>query len=79
MDVGSLLVTDAEAAELIDPGECSFHHPAPLPQAATVPRVALCQERSNTTVPQTSPNCCCIVGTITKKAVGTTARSSTLS
>ena len=42
VDVSSFLVTDAEPAELIEPGESSLHNPTPLTQAATVVRVALC-------------------------------------
>jgi hypothetical protein len=66
VDIGSPLVTDTEAAELVEPGECSFHYPTPFPQAATMLRVALCQERSDATDAQTSPDRLCIVGAITQ-------------
>jgi len=77
VDIGSSLVTDAEAAELIQPGECSLYDPAPSPQAATMPRVARCQERSDATDARTLPDSFCIVGAIAQKAVGATARAST--
>lgn len=66
VDIGSPLVTDAEAAELIEPSKCSFHYPAPFSQAATVLRLALCQERSDAADAQTSPYRLGIVGSITQ-------------
>ena len=35
MDVGAALVADGEAAEAVEPGEGSFHHPAMAPEALT--------------------------------------------
>jgi len=41
MDISSLFVTDAKSAELVQPGESSFHHPPPSAQSATMLGVAL--------------------------------------
>jgi hypothetical protein len=56
MNVGSPLVTDAKAAELIEPGECSLHYPAPSPQSAAVLGVAHRQQRQDAAVAQTLPD-----------------------
>jgi hypothetical protein len=77
VDVGAFLVTNAEAAELIEPSKSSLHNPTPSPKAATVPRVALCQEGLYATNAQTLPYRFCIVCAITQKAVGTTTWAST--
>jgi hypothetical protein len=77
VDVGSLLVTDAEAAELIEPGESSLHNPTPLPQGAAVPRVALCQERLYAANAQPLPDRLRVIRAIADKTVGTTAWAST--
>lgn len=36
MQLGSALVADAQAFELMQPGQCAFHHPAGDAQAAAV-------------------------------------------
>ena len=77
MDVSSLLVTNTEPAELIEPGESAFHYPPPATQTATVLRVALCQEGSDATGAQTSPYRLGVIGAIAQEAVGTAARTST--
>jgi len=50
MNVGSFVITDAQATELIQPGEGSFYHPAPSPQSAAMFCVALCEKRDDASV-----------------------------
>jgi hypothetical protein len=49
MDIGSLFVTHAQAAKLIEPGEGSFYHPPPSAQPTTVFGVSLGEPRPDPT------------------------------
>jgi len=57
MDVGSLLVADAQSAKLVEPGEAPLDNPAPSTQPATMFGVALGEPRHDMANPQTLPNC----------------------
>ena len=45
MDIGSLFVTHAQAAKLIEPGEGSFHYPAPSTQSGAMLSITLGKQR----------------------------------
>jgi hypothetical protein len=57
MDVGPLFVSDAEPAELIEPGKCSFHHPAPSAQSTAMFSISLGEPRYDVTGTQTLADC----------------------
>jgi hypothetical protein len=72
VDVGALVVADAQAPELVQPGERPFHHPPPPPHAAAVSRSAHSEEWKNVTSSQPPSDPLGIVRTIAEYAVGTT-------
>ena len=49
MDVGPLVVADAQASELMEPGKRPLHDPAPPAEATPVRRAALRDMRENPT------------------------------
>jgi len=57
MDVGTLLIADAQSARLVEPGEGSLHDPSPPTKTTAVFGVAHREQRDNATVAQTLPNC----------------------
>jgi hypothetical protein len=79
MDIGSLLVADAQSAKLIQPSESSFHHPSPSAQSASMFGVALGEPRLNVAVSETSADCLCVIPTVAQYAIRTMAGSSALS
>jgi hypothetical protein len=57
MDVGTLLIANAQSTKLIQPSKGPFHHPATSPQSAAVFGVALGEPRNNVSGTQTLPDC----------------------
>jgi hypothetical protein len=78
MYVSSSFVPNAQPAELIQPGERPFHHPAPSSQSTTMLGVALGKGRHDTAT-QTLPDCLRVVATVAYYAIRTTAGTSLLS
>ena len=64
MDIGSLLVANTQAPELIHPGEGPFNDPPPSAQSATMFRVALREPRHDAAGTQTSPDCLGVITTV---------------
>ncbi len=79
MNVCPLFVAHAQSPKLVEPGEGSFHHPAPSPQSATMFCIALRQKRDDASVTQTLPDRFGIVTAVAEHAVRTPARASALS
>jgi hypothetical protein len=64
MDIGSLLVADAQSTELVEPRKGSFHYPAPSAQSASMFGVALREPRHDAAGTQTSPDCLRVITTV---------------
>ena len=56
MDIGSLLIADAQSAKLVEPGKAPLDDPAPSAQTAAVLGVTLCEQRLNMSGAQTLPD-----------------------
>ena len=56
MNVGSFLITDAQSAKLIEPGERPFHDSTPSAQSASMFGVALGKPRHDVAGTETSPD-----------------------
>jgi len=56
MDIGSLLVADAQPAKLVQPGKAPLHNPAPSAEATAMFRVAHRKQRQNASLAQTLPD-----------------------
>jgi hypothetical protein len=75
VDVGPLVVADAQAPELIQPRKRAFHNPAKPGQSAPVPSAAHGEQRVNPTHPQAVPNGLGVVAAIAQHTVRTTRSS----
>ena len=64
MDIGSLLVADAQSTELVEPGKAPLHDPAPSAQSAAVLGVTHREHRDNAALKQTLPDCLRIIATV---------------
>ena len=64
VDVGTLFVSDAQAAELVQPSERPLHDPAPSAQSATMFDVALGEPRHDVAGTQTLPDCLRVITTV---------------
>jgi len=56
VDVGSLLVADAQSAKLVEPRKAPLNDPTPSAQSTTVLGVALREQRNDAAVTQTLPD-----------------------
>ena len=56
MDVGPLLVADAQSAKLVKPGEGSLHNPSPSAEPTAVFGLAHREQRHDAAVAQTLPD-----------------------
>lgn len=52
MDIGSFLITDSQPAGLMEPTDCSLHHPAVFAKSAAVGRPAFGDDRFNSPHPK---------------------------
>lgn len=66
MNVCSLLVADAQSAELVKPGKTAFNDPSPLAQSAAVLRIASGKPRNDVARAQTLTNCLCIITAVAR-------------
>lgn len=66
MDVGTLIVPDAQATELIQPGKRPLHDPAPAAQATTMRRAPHGHQRTDATSSKAVADRLRIVTTITQ-------------
>jgi hypothetical protein len=64
MDVGSLLIANTQAAELIHPGEGTFYDPAPSAESTAMFGVALGKPRNDVATTQTLPDCFRVITTV---------------
>lgn len=69
MDIGSLLVADAQSAKLVEPRKGPLHDPSPPAQPAAVLSVPPCQERLNMPGAQTLPDCLRVITTVSQYAI----------
>jgi hypothetical protein len=79
MDVCPLFIANTQATKLIQPGEGSFHYPAPSAQSAAMFSVAPREPRHDVAGTQTLPDCLRVITTVTQHAIRTVARMSALS
>ena len=79
MDVGPLLIANAQAAKLVEPSKAPLHDPPPSAQSTAVLGVTLCQERLNVPGAQTSADCLSVITTVAQHAIGSMAWTSPLS
>jgi hypothetical protein len=56
MDVGTLLVTDAQSAELVEPGKGSLHDPSPSTEPTAMFGFSHSEQRQNAERRQTFPD-----------------------
>src|SRR5436190_5443259 len=75
VDVGPLVIPDAEAAKLIQPGQRPRHDPPPPAQPAPVPGATHGEPRHDLPSPQSTPNRRRVVATIPKHTVRPLPRS----
>jgi hypothetical protein len=75
VDVGPLVVTDAQAAKLTEPGEGAFHDPSPPAQATPMLYAAHSQQGHDVTRPQTASNGSRVVAAIPEHTVRPLPRS----
>ncbi len=75
MDVGPLVVADAQAAKLIQSSKGALDDPPPPAQATPLRRATPLHERANPTRSQPAPNCLRIVAAIAEHTVRTPPRS----
>ena len=75
MDVGPLVIPQAQAAKLTEPGKCALHDPAPPAQATPMLGAALGQHGHDVTRPETAPNGGCVVAAIPEHTVWPLSRS----
>jgi len=78
VNIGTFLVTDTQAAELIQPSEGSFHHPAPAAQSGAAPSIALGEQRPYVPDAQSLPNRSRMVGAVAQQVMRARTRSSSL-
>jgi hypothetical protein len=64
MDVGPLLIANAQAAKLIEPRESSFNHPAPSAQSTAMFGVSLRKERDDVAGAQTLADRLRVIATV---------------
>ena len=76
VDIGPLVIADAQAPELIQPGKRALNDPPPPTQATAMLRTAHGQQRKNVARSQTSPDNRGVVRAITQHAFRTAPRSS---
>jgi hypothetical protein len=57
MDLGPLFIANAQATELVQPGESSFYYPAPSSQSTAMLSVALGEPRHDVASTQTLADC----------------------
>ena len=69
MDVGPLVITDAQTAKLIEPGKRPLHGPPPPAQAAPVLGATHSDQRLDMPHPQPTPNGGCVVAAIPEHTV----------
>jgi hypothetical protein len=79
MHIVSLFITNAKAAELVEPGEGSFYHPTPSAQPAAMFGVWLGEPRLDSTNFQGLPDCFRVITAITYQTSRTTARTPSFS
>jgi hypothetical protein len=75
VDVGPLVVADAQAAKLVEPGKCPLDYPPPPAQATPVLGAAHRQPGHDVPRSETAPNRSGVVAAITKHTVRTPPRS----
>ena len=64
MDVGSLLIANTQATELIQLREGTFYDPAPSAESTAMFGVALGEPRNDVATTQTLPDCLRVVTTV---------------
>ena len=64
VDVGPFFVANAQSAELVEPCEGSFHHPAPSSQSTAMFYVSLGEHRLRWEVKQTLADCLRVITTV---------------
>jgi hypothetical protein len=64
VNVGSLFVANSKPPKLIEPSNAPLYDPAPSPQSAAVPCIALCKQRHNATLAKTLPDCLRVITTV---------------
>lgn len=74
MNIGPALIADAQAAELMQPREGPFDHPAKDTQAAPVGRAPMGQEGDDAEAPQGMPMGRRVVGAVALEAFGSVPR-----
>jgi hypothetical protein len=75
VNVGTLLIADAQPAELVQPGKGPFHNPSPSSKAAAVFNVAYCEQRHDASITQTLPDCFRVITTVLNHAIRSVART----
>ena len=75
MDVGPLVIPQAQAAKLVEPRKRALDDPPPPAEATAVVRAAHRQPRHDVTGPETAPNRVCVVAPVTENTVRTPPRS----
>ena len=78
MDVGPLVIPDAQTAKLIEPGKRPLHDPPPSAQPTPVPGATHGEPRHDMPRPKPTANRPRVVATIPKHAVGPPPRSPAL-
>ena len=79
MNVGSLLLANAQSAKLVEPGKTAFNNPSPSAQPAAVLGVAPSKPRNDVPGAQTLTNCLCIVTAVAQYAIRATSGATALS
>ena len=79
VNVGPLVVADAKAAKLAEPGKRTFHHPPPSTQSACVLRSGNGEQREDMAGSQIAPDRLGTICAVAYRAVRTTATASSLS
>jgi hypothetical protein len=75
VDIGALVIPDAQAPELTQPGKRALDHPTPLSETTAVFRAAHGQQGQNVARPESPPNRLGVVDTVAQHAVGPTPRA----
>ena len=79
MHICPFLIPHPETAELIQPCERAFHDPAPLPQPATMFRIAPGEQGQDVASAQSPADVLGVVGPVPHYTIRATARSTTRS
>jgi hypothetical protein len=69
VDVGALVISNAQTTKLIEPSKCTLYDPPPPAQAAPARRTPHRQEGHDVTVPETLPNRSRVIATIAQHTV----------